>query len=97
MKQYHVASGLLANVRRHQCKDGSAWVMLQGWEHRNGNMFFFGFVWIDLQRNPIGNHRKTIENHGKTMGKPWEHGGLPSSYVKIAIEHRNNEFSHETL
>ena len=45
------------------------------------------------------------ENHGKTMGKWWENGGLirfidlHSGNLHIALEHghRNREFSHETL
>ena len=31
---------------------------------------------------PEENHSKTIESHRK----PWENGGLPSGYVKIAIK-----------
>ena len=29
---------------------------------------------------PWENHGKTMENHGKTMGKPWENGGLMGFY-----------------
>ena len=40
-----------------------------------------------LSRVPSSNlYGKPEENHEKTMGKPWENGGLPSGDVKIAIE-----------
>ena len=43
-----------------------------------------------LAGKPIGkqeNNGRTTQEDWKFIGKPWKNGGLPSGFVKVAIEH----------